>query len=195
MYRCIIFYRFDVIKHPHSTRSPPAVRPRSANQPTSPHYRYPSVRSRNSQPVSVTELSSVVMRTAAPERSPLLPKPFAMTKEVTVVGEPHMMTAASSVSFRNPSQTATGMKIIPSPASFRNTAISVSFRRERMRPARMEAPRARRPRGVAVALMLERVRSAITGKRVPDRDQARPRKILMIRGFFRMFSSVCRNRS
>ena len=46
--------------------------------------------------------SRVVSITVLMVRSPLCPMPFAMTKQLMVVDEPHITRAATSRSFRNP---------------------------------------------------------------------------------------------
>ena len=56
----------------------------------------------NSQKVREKAESRVVSITVLMVRSPLCPMPFAMTKQLMVVEEPHITSAATSRSFRNP---------------------------------------------------------------------------------------------
>lgn len=64
----------------------------------------------NSQSVRVKALNNVVRSTTPEEKEPSCPIFFAMTKQVTVLADPNMITMETSLSFVKPQRMARGRK-------------------------------------------------------------------------------------
>ena len=99
--------------------------------------------------VSVKALRIVVNITTVLVTLPLCPIFLAITKQLTVVGEPAIMRMATSLSSPKPKYTASGRRIAHQRTSLQKVAVSAGFSVESAAPAWKLAPIAIRPSGVA----------------------------------------------